>query len=383
MSRHGERAPVSSEQNNGGRDNDKWLKWISLREEQIENSDKDDSEKGDYRKMFKELRDYRNKLLDKKEKDNKGVMDMDRTNYDDEMDRIKYDNERGRTRKELDDRFDEVTKYIRKHYKKDEANVRIAERTHAYEAAKKNINDYEEWLQQNSSRTEARAWADQHSRRQYYGFKAKEPEVYFRQQQETQHDYERRLARNEGIAIISEFIPRIGERNGEEDLSYVQTTDEYFAYLSKIYDQFPRVVGENDEKYKQSIETAFQNGNLQLAATRALIDPWSEVDQEIEKGLALIETAEKILAGDRDLEPEQRKNLEESLIQHKKIIFEYAVKVEEKQRNEREKEAREVHREELKFQRDMRMIEKEKAARRRERFRRLGRLTSIFTRNRK
>lgn len=370
MSKHGEKAPVSSEQNNGGRDNDKWLKWISLREEQIENSDKDDSEKDEYRRMLGGLRDYRNKLLDEKM-----------------VSGAKYISERERTKKELDDRFKEVTGHIRKHYKNNEATARIAERKRAYEAAKKDIDGYEEWLRRNRFRNEARAWEDQHSQqlRNTYGYtgETKEPEVYFRQQQETWHDYERRLAKNDSITIIMEFIPRIGGHVARDDSSYAQTTKEYFAYLSKIYDQFPRGVGEDNEKYKQRIETAFQNGDLQLAATRALIDPWSEIDQAIETGLTLIETEEEMLASDRDIEPEQRKNLEERVKQHKKNIFKNAVKAEEMQRNREEKETRDTHREGLKLQRYRRIIEKEKAARRRERFRRLGRLASALTWNRK
>lgn len=143
-------------------------------------------------------------------------------------------------------------------------------------------------------------------------------EYYPKEDWETAREYKDRLVRNENLTVISEIIPRI------ED----QPTKDYSDYISKICEQFPRETNEDVAVYRGRIKLAYDVGDLQLAAARALIDPQSELDEVIKLLIVKIEGYEKELAQDPYMDPEQRKKKELQIREKKIQIYERAVRIE-------------------------------------------------------
>ena len=143
-------------------------------------------------------------------------------------------------------------------------------------------------------------------------------EYYPKEDRETAREHKDRLVRNENLTVVSEIIPRI------ED----QPTKDYSDYVSKICEQFPRETNEDVAAYRERIKLAYDVGDLQLAAARALIDPQSEVDWVIELMIDKIENYEKDLTQDPYMDPEQRKKKELQLRKIKIQIYERTVQIE-------------------------------------------------------
>lgn len=143
-------------------------------------------------------------------------------------------------------------------------------------------------------------------------------EYYPKEDWETAREHKDRLVRNENLTVVSEIIPRI------ED----QPAKDYSDYISKICEQFPRETNEDVAVYRERINLAYDVGDLQLAAARALIDPQSEVDWVIELLIDKIENYEKDLTQDPYMDPEQRKKKELQLRENKIQIYERAVRIE-------------------------------------------------------
>ena len=143
-------------------------------------------------------------------------------------------------------------------------------------------------------------------------------EYYPKEDWETAREYKDRLVRNENLTVVSEIIPRI------ED----QPTKDYSDYISKICEQFPRETNEDVAVYRERIKLAYDVGDLQLAAARALIDPQSELDEVIKLLIVKIEDYEKELAQDPYMDPEQRKKKELQIREKKIQIYERAVRIE-------------------------------------------------------
>ena len=143
-------------------------------------------------------------------------------------------------------------------------------------------------------------------------------EYYPKEDWETAREHKDRLVRNENLTVVSEIIPRI------ED----QPTKDYSDYISKICEQFPRETNEDVAVYRERINLAYDVGDLQLAAARALIDSQSEVDWVIELLIDKIENYEKDLTQDPYMDPEQRKKKELQLRENKIQIYERAVRIE-------------------------------------------------------
>lgn len=351
MAKRGESVPRNNEQNDNRVDKqygDAWLNWISRREDEIKKSDRADSEKAEYHKMLEGLWNYRKEHLASE----RG-----------------YEIARERDRKNIDTKLDEVINYINKQAKNDpnttkaDVDTRIAERRMEHREALREMEAYEEWLRRNRYRTEAQAWDDQHSpqSRKAYGFSSetKEPAVYFRQEQETRHDYNQRIAKNDSMAVIAQFIPKIEG----------QTANEYSKLIAKIYDQsFPRKTSENGADYEQRIKTAFEKGDFQVAVADALIDSQSEADQAADLILTQIENYDKELAQNPDMGLDQR------VKQLKKKILELAISSEQQEKAKEAEEAKSLHREDLRIRLTMQKVKEEKARRIRARFRRLGRI---------
>lgn len=362
MVKRGESTPRSNEFNNNNKKNiaevinkqygDTWLDWISRREDEIEKSNMTDSEKAEYYKMLEGLWNYRKEYLASKRE---------------------YEIARERDRKDIDTKLDEVINYINEQAKKDpnttkaEVDARTMERRMEHREALREREAYEEWLRQNRYRTEAQAWDDQHSpqSRKAYGFSSetKEPTAYFQQEQETWHDYNQRIAKNESMAVIAQFIPKIEG----------QTANEYSKLIAKIHDQFfPRKTNENDADYEQRIRTASEEGSFQLAVAKALINSQSEADQAINFILTRIEKYEKKLAQNSDMGPDQRKDIKEKLKVLKIRVLNLAISSERQEKDKEAEKAKDLHREDLKTRLIMQKIREEKARRIRARFRWMG-----------
>lgn len=240
-------------------------------------------------------------------------------------------------RKHIEDNYKDDVEFILRKVKKNpnftmaDAEAQIKERRLIYDREldelKKQYDPLREWYDKAKVRSESST-----SNQEYYDSLSGDlagqaqssqedglsDEYYPKEDWETARGYKDRLVRNENLTVISEIIPRI------ED----QPTKDYSDYISKICEQFPRETNEDVAVYRERIKLAYDVGDLQLAAARALIDPQSELDEVIKLLIVKIEGYEKELAQDPYMDPEQRKKKELQIREKKIQIYERAVRIE-------------------------------------------------------
>lgn len=379
MSKRGEGAPRNNDQ--GG--NDVWLKWIDSREKQINASNKDKSEKNDYLNMLEELRDYRVKQITPE---------------------IEYKKARSDATNLIDSRLKEVTHFINNKAKKDpefakKAKEQIRERQREHDRALREMESYDLWLERNKDRSDAQAWDDQHKRiKKIYGYasETQEPDAYFQQEQETKHDYEDRLTKNESMAIITAYIPKSeaakfipeifvdNKHPGRINVPYSKETGakKYFDLIKEVYEQFPRKERENREDYRRRIETASANGNLQFAVVKSVVDPKSEVGQETNERIEAIEELEK-KATSSPLSAQEKADCQKELQKEKLELYKKAIDAIQYSVTEKEARDRGIYLEDLRVKHAFDELKKEKAQRKKARYQWIGRLARLLSRNKK
>ncbi|MBR2544450.1 hypothetical protein IKF04_04095 [Candidatus Saccharibacteria bacterium] len=122
----------------------------------------------------------------------------------------------------------------------------------------------------------------------------------------------------DGMVTISNLIPRIEGQTGQE----------YAEYITKIHKQIPKEENETDAVYGRRILDAYNDGDLQFLAARALIDPQSEVDIAIEQRLSRITEIEKRLKENPSTSQEAYDRAKRQLKEAKLKLYEIATDAE-------------------------------------------------------
>ena len=122
----------------------------------------------------------------------------------------------------------------------------------------------------------------------------------------------------DGMITIANLIPRIEGQTGQE----------YAEYITKIHKQIPKEENETDAAYGQRILDAYNDGNLQLFAARALIDPQSEIDIVIERYLSMVTELEKRLDETPNTSQEKYDRAKRQLKEAKLKLYEIATNAE-------------------------------------------------------
>ena len=277
MSKHGEGFPNNSEQeheavgddgHNGNTTltdrykNDKILQWIEKRRTQLANAgDNPSTENG--LKILDELQESREKAIDTLlSKHNEALRNRCDEALKDSINRA-YDI------------LQADIKYVQDKAGRDpsltpsEAERRIADRKKIYQEqvhAMKQLNNWEKFNK----------YGDDGVNKE--GGKARFGE-------ETSQAREGLTTDSDSFATISQFVPRMEWQAAAERTDLVE----------KVYERFPKRLGESNEKYKERLITLDAGGDIDEAIADILVDPNSRIGRELKRRLAKLEELGKSL----------------------------------------------------------------------------------------
>lgn len=277
MSKHGEGFPNNSEQeheavgddgHNGNTTltdrykNDKILQWIEKRRTQLANAgDNPSTENG--LKILDELQESREKAIDTLlSKHNEALRNRCDEALKDSINRA-YDI------------LQADIKYVQDKAGRDpsltssEAERRIADRVGIYQEqvhAMKQLNNWEKFNK----------YGDDGVNKE--GDKARFGE-------ETSQAREGLTIDSDSFATISQFVPRMEWQAAAERTDLVE----------KVYERFPKRLGESNEKYKERLITLDADGDIDEAIADILVDPNSRIGRELKRRLARLEELGKSL----------------------------------------------------------------------------------------
>lgn len=277
MSKHGEGFPNDSAQEHeaAGDDghkgnttltdrykNDKILQWIEKRRTQLANAgDNPSTENG--LKILDELQESREKAIDTLlSKHNEALRNRCDEALKDSINRA-YDI------------LQADIKYVQDKAGRDpsltssEAERRIADRERIYQEqvhAMKQLNNWEKFNK----------YGDDGVNKE--GGKARFGE-------ETSQAREGLTIDSDSFATISQFVPRMEWQAAAERTDLVE----------KVYERFPKRLGESNEKYKERLITIDAGGDIDEAIADILVDPNSRIGRELKRRLAKLEELGKSL----------------------------------------------------------------------------------------
>ena len=90
---------------------------------------------------------------------------------------------------------------------------------------------------------------------------------------------------SDSFATISQFVPRMEWQAAAERTDLVE----------KVYERFPKRLGESNEKYKERLITLDAGGDIDEAIADILVDPNSRIGRELKRRLAKLEELGKSL----------------------------------------------------------------------------------------
>lgn len=279
MSKHGEKAPTTSDKSN--QEDDKWLKWIKLREKQIKSSSKSNSEKDEYLKMLEGLRDHRNKLLDEEAHMNEYEKWLRRNRFRNEAQA--WEDQHSQQPGEIHDDVSSTTEPALHPKQEQETWREYRERTMSNE----DMATIAEFI------------------------------PIIRADEKTQQKYK---------DFISRYLANV-EKDKKDNFNKAvmnmrdQTPEEYSHLISKIYEHFPRKSSkgetETQEDYRRRIEGYYKSGDLQFTAAMIMglpqYEDYNTINNELKKREKKLKEA--------SITSKERKSVEEEMGELKNSAF--------------------------------------------------------------